>query len=214
MNKKIWWGLGIFGFFFLLGILLFAGYMYKYQQLVNEGSALADERCLTIDPIIAKKQLLALEYFKVFSSSSSAETKMAKVDEMEKYLKQTVTTSEPWLKKQKKFIDSEDFNFFTDEKIKDAFYAEYDKYVADLEANIAMINYFEKFEEPWYSTVAYNKVKAQDEMQTVLDEKLTELQKHFDIRWFFTKVPQSKCEELPNPFDRRNNSYGIKDNLG
>lgn len=30
----------------------FTAYTYKYQQIVNESSMLADERCLVIDPLI------------------------------------------------------------------------------------------------------------------------------------------------------------------
>lgn len=214
MNRKIWLGLGIFGFFFLLGILLFAGYMYKYQQLVNEGSALAEERCLVINPIIAKKQFAAMQYAEVFSSTASAEVKTSVTENMLKYFKNNITTSDSWMKKQKHFLGRWDFKFFTDDKLADVSYAQYGKYLADLDSNRAMIEYFDKFEDPWYYEEVLRKIKAQDDTQKILNKKIKIAQNRFDIRYYFIKVPLSKCKEIPNPFDWHDNSFGVKDSLG
>lgn len=213
MNKKVGWWLGFFGFLFLFGILLFVGYMYKYQQLINEEAIIADERCLVIKPIIAKKQLAALKYFEVFASSTSAQMKLATSNEVIKYTKMTVTTSAPWMKKQKLFLDKWEFSFFTNEKLKDVFYAQYDKDLANYEGNIALIEYFDKFEDPQYQSNVLKAIKKQDETQTILDKAIKEAEKRFDIRWYFTKVPLSKCKEVPNPFDWHDSSVGLEDSL-
>lgn len=179
----------------ILGLLLFASYMFKYQQLVNEGSALAEEHCLKVNPVIEIKQQKALKYFNTIVSSSSAESSVRLTStEFSKSAQDVVNVSSDWMKKQKEFLDRWDFQFFTSKEIKDLFYAQYDKYLADIDGNKFVVEYFNYFEDPTIRQRFEESIKRQVQTQLVLDEALKTAGKRSDIRWYFTKVPVSKCD--------------------
>ena len=68
----------------ILGLGLFVGYIYKYQQLINEGSYLADEHCIKINPLIIDRKNKYLDQYnlilKAGSDTATAEEYHAALD--------------------------------------------------------------------------------------------------------------------------------------
>jgi len=182
-----------------------SGYVYKYQQLVYEGSVLADERCLTLDSVIARKQEKAVEYYQTIATITDPGEMKAASDSLIPYFAETIEVSDRWLEKQKAFIDRWDFKFFTHGALEKAFYAQYDKYIADYESNQLMIEYIQNLPDKSLEQDLINSIKKQSEKQTILDESIKEAEQRSDFRYRFIQVPESKCSESPfkNPSDSR-----------
>lgn len=180
----------------ILLIVLFVGYMYKYQQLVNEGSYLQEERCLALDPLFVQKDQSIQDYTKVYYSTASAEVIQKASDRMIQDFSSTIAISEPWMKKEREYLERWDFKFFIDSKGVDVFNALYDKYMADLNANRAMVNYAKNTTDEKLRLGVADTMYKQDVAQKKLDEKFEIAKNRFDIRSYFIKVPKLRCSGI------------------
>ena len=185
--------------FFLLILLFLAltGYIYKYQLLVNEGSKLAEERCQTVDTILFKKQREALEYYQLTLTSKDTDLIDKKIAGLKEIYKETIKTSEPWMKKQKYFINRWDFKFFTHKALVDVFYAQYEKYRLDLESNKIMLAAFDSKDVDKSAKLITSIMKKMDDAQKILDEKVKIAENRRDFRYRFIRVPPSNCPTNP-----------------
>jgi hypothetical protein len=187
--------LKIFFFLFILFFIGFWVYFYRYQIVINDGTELADERCLKIDPLINKKKQKSFEYSQV-SRVKNDDKKFAKTtEELKKLFISVVDISEPWMKKQKTFLNRWDFNFFVHPALKETFYAQYEKYAADLESNKIMSRLFDQPNNQSDLKAIKSSFKKMEEAQKKLDNKMNFVKKQRDFRQRFIKTPPSKCQE-------------------
>lgn len=187
----------ISGSIFALLLLYLTSAIYGYQQVVNEGIALADERCMSIDPVINKKRDLSFRYTEILTDPSptldTAREFNTIIEQLPKAFSDTVSISEPWLKRQRAYLDSWRFKLFTLKKAKENLNAQYDKYSADLESNKLMLKIFQdpnntKLEQPLRSAI-----ERQKQVGILWDAKFDALQKSFDFRSPFIHSPKTKC---------------------
>lgn len=59
-------------FTFLIFLILYA-FIYRYQQLVNEGSYLADEHCIKVSPLVRTRKNIYIKQLELMEASSSVE---------------------------------------------------------------------------------------------------------------------------------------------
>lgn len=193
---------GIIIFSVVIITFLFAGYMHKYQQVVNIIGALLDERCLKIEPILAKKQDSAFKYFNASYSNTSKEVSDTYLGDTIRYTKELVDISEPWLNKYAAFLDSFDFQFFTDPVRKEVHYAFVNKLYADYLSNEAALVYFLDPGNEARKQQVIDSIKKQDDKGGTLKKKVEAALNHSDIRDHFVKAPHQKCipkiEETPS----------------
>ncbi|GEM_PF-4625133 len=180
----------------ILILILFAGYMYKYQQVINEGSAIFEERCLTIDPLIEKHKNLGEEWLKAHPASESAKNILPYSDEYNKSTEELVEKSKLWLDKIKRFLVGWDFQFFTHSVLKDIFAAQYDKYYADYQGNVTYLAYAKDPTNQKLYDGYFEAVKHMFEQDQMLTNRIEAAKQVFDIRSYFTKVPKIRCSEV------------------
>jgi hypothetical protein len=183
---------------------LFATYIFKYQQLINDGSVIADAHCLKVNPLIIERKNKYLDSMKVIQASGGAE---AYWKETESYLavsKKYISAEEEWLEMQKKYMDRWDFNLLIPYHIKQAAQYQYEEREADRNSTDTLVKLFQE-KDPVIQKQLSGKVidetnrgkKADDEYNKIWDAPRT-----FDIRNYITKVPPSKCPaenfDIPN----------------
>lgn len=196
MTKKKW----VFSILLaIFAISIFTVYMRMYQQVVNDGTLLAEEHCLTVNPAIAYKQQKALEYMNAYQSSSSADIQQSSTD-FSNAAQQVVDLYVPFLGKQKAFLNRWDFQFFTSKELKDVYSAQYHKYLTDMESNKLIVSYFKNYEDPTVTKQLQAFIEKQLQAEATLNDKLKVAKSRFDIRWYFTQVPNIHCEKTFNNF--------------
>lgn len=176
---------------FLLG-LGFAGYMYKYQQIVNEGAALSNERCLEIDPLIDQKRIASYKYWQDSQASESAEVITEDITQVVILSSQVLEKSAPWMGEMQNFINRLDFQFFSGKELKELTFAQFEKYNADYEANKYMVEYYASPTEEGGKKMI-DALEKMNKAQERVVQKLNAAQKKTDIRYYFIKVPPTKC---------------------
>lgn len=167
--------------------------MFKYQQLVNEGSAIFEERCLTIDPLVEKHIDVGEKWLSTHQAFGSAEIILSYSDEYNKTTEEIVEKSVLWLDKSKAFLNRWDFQYFTHPALKDVFSALFNKYHADYQANVAYLTYANDPTNQKLYDRYFEAVKNMYAQQEILDNQINNAQQHFDIRSYFTKVPKLRC---------------------
>ena len=185
-----------------LGIGLFAGYIYKYQQLVNEGSYLADEHCIKINPLIIDRKNKYLDQYnlilKAGSGTATAEEYHAALD---KYMQSSDVYQQKeklWLDKQRRYLDSKAFNLLIHSYIREAGQYQYEMYKADYDSSVFLSAEY-KEQDPDKQQELSNKVmeavtrnkEAEDKYSSVCERE----KGRSDWIYRFVKVPSAKCPE-------------------
>ena len=186
----------------ILGVGLFVGYIYKYQQLINEGSYLADEHCIKINPLIIDRKNKYLDQYnlilKAGSGTANAEEYLAALD---KYMQSSDVYQKEeklWLDKQRRYLDSKAFDLLIHSHIKEAGQYQYDMYKADYDSSVFLSAEY-KEQDPDKQQELSNKVmeavtrnkEAEDKYNSVWEREKGK------SGWIFrfAKVPPSKCSE-------------------
>lgn len=180
----------------ILTIILFMGYVFKYQQLVDEGSVLADEQCLTVDPLIKERKELYNNSLQILDASGSADEYMA---ETSKYLvvsKKYTKAQKDWLSKQKAFINRWDYKLFVPSYIQDLSRLQFISREADVKAQEALEEAF-IIKDNKKQLELSNIVMIETNKRNKADEEYDKIWKNysnkFDVRVYFAKVPASAC---------------------
>lgn len=183
----------------LIGLGLFIFSTWKFQQLIDEGSVIADEQCLKVNPLIIERKNDYLASMGVIIASGSAEKYWAETNKYLEVSKKYTEAQKSWLAHQKAYMDRWDFNFFIPTYIREATKAQYNSREAQMKSTKGIVELFE----------TYNKIDLEHQ-KTLSDSILEETKKSqdaddeynriyeasqgkFDLRNNFTTVPQSKC---------------------
>lgn len=195
---------------FLLVILIFIAYIFTYQQVVNEGSFLADEHCIKVNPLIISRKDSYLKQYNLMLTNTTSEEYLKALDN---YMKLALTYQEQekeWIAKNSKYLNSWAFKTLIPKSIQEG-------------ANYQQVMYEAEYNSSRYLSEAYTE-KSQDKQyqlaKKVVEEtaKSKEAGEKYDETWnkysgqsnwiyFFVKVPQPKCPVenydipvLPDPF--------------
>lgn len=197
-------------FAFLLTLALFGLYINKYQQLVNEGSYLADEHCLKVNPLIIERKNKYIDQYNLMLASASTQEVMDAVDKYFKASQAYVEEEKVWLAKQRKFLDSKMVNLLMPSYFKEVAKYQYEKYEAEYNislllnqehAELAKDQQFELTNKVMEETAKSK--EAEDKYNAVWERE----KGNTEWRYYFVKVPPSKCPlenfnipQVPNPF--------------
>lgn len=122
-NKKLsefiqsWkFALVIFGIIAILWSL----YFNLYQDLVNKGSAIADEHCLKVNPLVIERKNKFLEFMQAIKDGKDEDAVMKIFDEYKTANKNYMLAEEAWLQKQQDYLNSFEFQKIIDKQIQEA----------------------------------------------------------------------------------------------
>lgn len=203
--------LGIYVFLALIFlIIIFCLSTFKYQQLVNEGSVIADKQCLNVNPLIIQRKNSYTETISIAKANGSEEDYWK---EQERYLaisRKYIQAQQAWLREQKAFMSRAVYKLFIPQIIQKAGILQYQSREADMNATIAVTEMFKSLsdasKQKELATVILSEKKKQKEAEAELD-KIWKSKSNFDIRVRFIRVPKTQCPkenleipEVPNIF--------------
>lgn len=183
----------IVGLLLILVVLSFGAYIIKYQLLVNEGSRLADQHCLVVNPLIIQRKQAYIDLIEITQINPNLymEFNNKYLDYSKKYL----TAEKQWLKTQDAFMNRWDVKWLVDKNIQAAGALQYKMYLADYQGTDALVKAFEtkdpREQERLMKIVAQtgnDAIKAQEAYVKAWDNKPTGF-----VRNYLIKVPTSKC---------------------
>lgn len=183
----------------ILGWFIFS--TWKYQQAINEGSVIADQQCLKVNPLIISKKNSYINSMKILEASGSAEEYWT---ETAKYLdlsKKYITEQNAWLVRQKEYLDSPDVNTFVPKYMTEAARVQYDSREADVNATKAVVELFETYQkidtakQKSLSDTIITETKRSNDLNEEYNKMYNHPQRTFDLRAYFTSVPATKCPD-------------------
>lgn len=177
--------------------IFFTIYILRYQKLIAEGSVLADDHCLIVNPLIIERKNKYLDSMKVLQASGSAEDYWKETEQYISISKDYLSAEDKWLGKQKQYIDRWDFNLLIPHQTKEAAKYQFKGRVADRNSTDALIKLFEE-KDPDKQKILSEEVVGETLKSKKAEEeynKIWNLPRTFDIRNYFTKVPPSKCPD-------------------
>lgn len=191
-------------------IIIFCLSTFKYQQLVNEGSVIADKQCLNVNPLIIQRKNSYTETIRIAKANGSEKDYWK---EQERYLaisKKYIQAQQGWLREQKAFMNRADYKLFIPQIIQKAGILQYQSREADLKSTIAVTEMFRSLtdtnKQKELATTILKEKKKQEMAEAELDQ-IWKSKSNFDIRARFIRVPQTKCPkenleipEVPNIF--------------
>lgn len=172
--------------------------MYKYQQIVNEGAILSDDRCLDVDPVVAQKRVAAFQYWQDYQASKSADVIVGDIAQVVTLSSQVLEKSAPWMERMQNFVNRLDFRYFSSKESRELTFAQFEKYNTDYEANKALVEYYTNPTNEGGKKLV-DSVEKMKKAQGKVEEKFKAVQGKSDIRLFFVKIPMSKCAQEPEP---------------
>lgn len=179
-----------------------------YQRLVNESFVLADNQCLTVNPLIIERKnsyIKSLEALK----ANNADEYIKETDSYYNISEKFVIAQKTWLDEQRLYMDRWDFQYFIPDYMKEAAQTQYKARDADKKSTEYLIDSFEVYQlneslSNELSAKAMEQVKVRNEAEKKYDE-LFDVPRKLDWRTRFIKVPASKCPDenfdIPNVDD-------------
>lgn len=169
-----------------------------YQRLINEGSVLADNQCLKVNPIIIDRKNAYLKSLQAIKDNDVT----AYDKETENYLsasRQYVTEQTKWLEAQKQYMERWDFKHFNPSYVQNAAKYQYDSRKADTESTTILVDAFDVAQlnqslSEELSQKSMDKIKVRNEADKKYDEVWDNPGK-LDWRTRFIRVPKSKCPD-------------------
>ena len=204
----------------ILVISYFIFSIFEYQQLVNEGSVLADNQCLKVNPIIIARKNSYIKSLQALKDNNYKEYE----NQTETYFKisrEYVTEQTKWLDTQKKYMSRWDFQYFKPSYIKSAAQYQYIAREADMESTQFLIDSYDvsrlnKSLSEELGLKSVEKIKIRNDADKKYDA-IWDNPGKLDWRTRFIKVPASKCPDenfnIPDVEDFLNPQY-IPSNIG
>lgn len=201
-----------------IGYLLIS--VFAYQKLVNEGSVLADNQCLNVNPIIISRKNSYIKSLQAINDNDFEEYEK-QTDNYFKFSKEYVAAQTKWLEDQNKFVNRWDFQHFNPSYIKNAANHQYYSRLADMESTKLLIDSYEvaqlnKSLSEELALKSMEKIKIRNDADKKYDEIWNNPGK-LDWRTRFIKVPTSKCPDenfnIPD-VDEFLNPESVPANLG
>lgn len=172
--------------------------LFMYQRIINEGSVLADNQCLLVNPHIIDRKNSYIKSIQALKDNDYGEYEKqteAYFAASEKY----VSEQSKWLDEQKKHMNRWDFNYFNPSYVKAAAKYQYDSRNADNESTKLLIESYQvsQLNESLANEIAQKsteKIKERNEADKKYDE-IWDNPGKLDWRTRFIKVPASKCPD-------------------
>lgn len=183
----------------LLGFGLFVFSTWKYQQLINEGSVIADEQCLKVNPLIIARKNSYINSMKILQASGTAEEYWTETDKYLAISKKFIEAENVWLTTQKDYMDSKDTITYVPAYIRSAGQLQFDSRVADVKATSGIVELFETYKnidaakQKTLSDTILTETKKSNDLNDEYSKVYDHPQRTFDLRDYFTSVPQTKC---------------------
>lgn len=179
----------------------------SYQRLVDEGSVIADNECLIVNPLLIERKNSYLKSMKVYQTSGIGEEYLKEIENYRLVAQKYVNAQKEWLKIQGNYINRWDFKLVVPPAVKNAILAQYTAREADMNAAITMIELIES-RNTQRQTELTKIIAEQTKKAKESNDKSSSIYfspRTFDFRIHFTKIPQSKCSpenfDFPDTFD-------------
>lgn len=180
----------------VLTIILFMGYLFKYQQIVDEGSVLADEQCLNVEPLIKEKKALYDSSLQILDASGSAEEYMTETSRYLGVSTKFIKAQREWLNKQRIFINRWDYKLLVPSYIQELSRLQFISREADVRSQEALEEAFTTSDNKRQLELS-NTVIIEADNRNKADEDYNRIWKNysnkFDIRTYFVNIPTSAC---------------------
>lgn len=213
MTKRIKWigiALACLAILFALGAGLFA---WRYQKIVDRFSELADEHCLTINPLIIERKTTTRDFLQLVSDPQAFASADKYDDLTRNYYEVSskyIDGENAWMAKQKQITGSLEFRILVPAQVQKAAVLQLAVYKADRDGSVAMMNVLNSFfsgREPEmrdFKKIADSK-NNQDKYWDEYDKLFRKNSNNRDPRLFFFSPPPSKCPaenfDFPNIFE-------------
>lgn len=182
-------------------VLLAIGYFivstFEYQSLINQGSKIADDQCMKVNPLIIQRKNSFLDSMKILLGSGSAAEYWKENNKYLKISQQYVDEQNAWLKEEKTYMDQWNYKSFVPSYIRLAAKAQYNSREAEAKSQQAIIEEFRTKDtvlQKKLSDLVIAQTKKSGE-ENDLYNKTWNSPKPFDLRDRFTKVPQTICPD-------------------
>lgn len=183
-------------------LALIAGYLifstFEYQRLVNEGSVLADNQCMKVNPVIIDRKNSYIKSIQALKDDNYKEYEK-QTDNYFKASNQYVSLQTEWLDTQKKYMDKWDFQYFSPSYIKNAAKYQYESRKADMDSTKLLIESYEvaqlnKSLSEELALKSMGKIKIRNDAEKKYSD-IWDNPGKLDWRTRFIKVPASKCPD-------------------
>lgn len=193
------------GFFLLLVLFLtYTGYIFKFQQLVNEGSVIADKQCINVNPLIIQRKNSYLKSMKIIMDKGSIEDYLKELDNYIDISNKFITEQGKWLKEQKAHMNRWNYKFLIPSEIKELGRLQYISRETDMKGTKAILDMLKTTDvnrQKEYMKIIIDQTKLGKDADNEYDRIW---KKGFspDLTMRFVKVPPSKCPKenfnIPN----------------
>lgn len=192
----------------LLILSLFVFQIWKYQNLINAGSVVADKHCLRVNPLIIDRKNSYLNSMRILQASGSAEEYWAENDKYLDNSKKYIEAEKAWLTAQKTYMDSQDFKTYIPSYIQEAARYQYESREAEMKSTNGVVELFENYKDmdaekqKALSDTIVGETKKSNEASDMYNKIYNDHQGQMGFKDYFTIVPQSTCPEenfnIPN----------------
>lgn len=191
-------------FFVLFVLLIYGGYEFLFQQLVNEGSLIADKQCMDVNPLIIRRKNSYLNSMKIISDKGSADDYMKELKNYLDVSNKFIAAERKWLNEEKTYMNRWDYKLILPAEIQRLGQLQYISREADVKSTQAILDMLKTTDtnkQKEFVKVIVDQVKigkdADYEYNQIYEKGLP-----FDWRMKFVKVPPSKCPKenlnIPN----------------
>ncbi len=179
----------------IIGVGYFIFSTFEYQSLINQGSVIADDQCMKVNPLIIEKKNSYLATMKVLFDSQNADLYWTENDKYLQISQKYVDAQNVWLQAEKTYMDRWDFQTFVPSYIRAAGRAQFASRQADAIGQQALIDAFTAKDAELQKKLI-DIVDVQDKKSKEADDlfnKIWDSPKPFDLRSRFITVPKSIC---------------------
>ena len=183
--------------FILLFCLYHFVFLFLYQNVINQGSALADKQCLNVNPlIIARKE----SYIKSIQDIQETENIDGYLEESKNYIrisKEFIKTQNKWIEEQEALMSRWDYKLLMPAEIKELGKLQIRSRRADVKSSLTVLKLFEAIDEEDSQDLVEDIFK-QTKIANEANEAYSRLwEKGKKPSWIdqFIKIPPSKCTE-------------------
>lgn len=195
----------------IIALILFSIYASLFQQLINEGSDLADEHCIKINPLIIDRKNKYLDQYSIMVTGADSKLFAKALNDYRISTRKYIDEEKIWLEKNKKFLSSNTFNFIMPAILKEAANYQFQMYEAQYLTSLYI-------EQAWDEKDKNIQVELTNKVTSEVSRS-NEMQDKYNKTWEngvgkrswmfnFIKVPASKCPDenydipvIPNPFE-------------
>lgn len=185
-------------------LIVFVLVIFRYQQLVNEGASLTDERCIKVNPTLIERKKAYIESIKAMANSVSQEEFIKAEEKYINAMQINADTDSQWIEKDERYVNRWDFKLLAPGSIQKVSQLQLKSFKADLDLTKIMIALSQSFfatesasqkEKDTWTQELERLTKERDQAEKELNTLLDNSQAFTDIRIRLTKLPEFKCPD-------------------